>query len=96
MFRPEVESGGKELWPNARFELLKVEVHRECGSCPTGVDSPGGGKEANMSESEPEPRRTVAERELVAYNLTDPDVEVKLTGADLLCALAIVEHVPHP
>lgn len=68
VFRPEVESGGKELWPNARFELLKVEVHRDRGSCPTGVDSPGGGKEANMSESEPEPRRTVAESELAVYN----------------------------
>lgn len=90
-----MESGGNELWSKARFELLKVEVHRDPGSPPTGVDSPGGGKEANMSESEPEPRRAVARRVSVV-ELSYPKVIEKLTGPDLLQALTIVEHVPHP
>ena len=56
---PEVgESGGNSLWPNPTLELLRYRDR----SSPTGVDSPGGGKEANMSESPPEPRPAVAMR----------------------------------
>ena len=88
-----MESGGNELWSNARFELLKVEVHRDRGSAPTGVDNPGGGKEANMSEREPEPRRAVARRVRgVKLGCSDGN---QLTGPALLYALAIVKHVPH-